>query len=71
VKTEASPDVLGRYAWGRKALNFVQCKNCGCVMWWERASPDPEKKMGVNMRMFDPAVLAAAQVEKLDGANDW
>jgi hypothetical protein len=40
-------------------------------MWWERVVPDPEKKMGVNMRMFDPAVLAAAEVEKLDGASEW
>ncbi len=39
-------------------------------MWWERVAPDPEKEMGVNMRMFDPAVVAAAQVEKLDGASD-
>ncbi len=71
VKTEAAPDALVRYSWGRRALNFVHCKSCGCVMWWERVTPDPEKKMGVNMRMFEPAVLAAAQVEKLDGASDW
>jgi hypothetical protein len=34
------------------------------------ATTDPEKKMGVNMRMFESSVLAAAQVEKLDGASD-
>ena len=40
-------------------------------VWWERVTPDPEKKMGVNLRMFEPAVLSAAQVEKLNGADDW
>jgi hypothetical protein len=40
-------------------------------VWWERTTSDPEKKMSVSMRMFDPAVLAAAQVEKLNGAEDW
>jgi hypothetical protein len=29
----------------------------------------PNKKIGVNMRMFDPAILADAQVEKFDGAS--
>jgi hypothetical protein len=60
-----------RYSWGRKELAFVHCKNCGYLMWWERVTPDPEKKMGVNLRMFEPAVLSAAQVEKLNGADDW
>ena len=69
VKTEALPDALVRYSWGRKELNFVHCKTCGCVMWWERVTPDPEKKMGVNMRMFDPDIVGKAQVEKLDGAS--
>ena len=71
VKTEAAPEALAKYSWGRKDLAFVHCKNCGCVMWWERVTPDPERKMGVNIRMFEPAVLAAAQVEKLNGAEDW
>jgi hypothetical protein len=71
VKTESAPEALVRYAWGRKELSFVHCRSCGCVMWWERVTPDPEKKMGVNLRMFDPTVLAAAQVEKLNGAEDW
>jgi len=69
VKLEAPPDALVKYSWGRKALSFVHCKSCGCVMWWERTVPDPEKKMGVNMRMFDRLVLDKAQVEKLDGAS--
>jgi len=71
VKTEAAPEALVKYSWGRKDLYFVHCNTCGCMMWWERVKPDLEKKMGINMRMFDPAILAAAQVEKLDGANDW
>jgi len=71
VKIEASADVLRRYLWGAKELAFVRCKNCGCVVWWEQAASNPEAKMGVNLRMFDPAVLDAAEVKKLDGASLW
>lgn len=56
------------YAWGRKALRFVRCARCGCLMYWERVVPAPERRMGVNIRNFDPAVLAAARVVPLDGA---
>ena len=56
------------YAWGQKALYFVRCRTCGCVMWWERAKPDLERKMGVNWRNFPLALVEATKVRKLDGA---
>lgn len=57
-----------KYKWGVKALNFVRCKTCGCVMWWERVKPNPERKMGVNWRNFPLAVVEKTKVRTLDGA---
>jgi hypothetical protein len=68
VRIEAKPKATRGYSWGRKALRFVRCAECGCVMYWERARPDPERKMGVNARTFDPAALRRARITPLDGA---
>jgi hypothetical protein len=70
VKVEAKPKALDRYSWGRKVLNFVRCADCGCVMCWERASPDPKKHMGVNARNFEPDALGSVRMVFLDGADE-
>ena len=59
------------YSWGRKALNFVRCASCGCVMAWERKRPRKVNYMGVNARNFDADVLAAVRIRLLDGADTW
>ena len=56
--------------WGRKALRFVRCRQCGCVMHWERIEPVEGSKMGVNARNFPAGTLAGVPVELLDGAAD-
>lgn len=64
-KTEAVPEALAKYLGPQRAcLRPLQELRLHHV-----ATPDPQKKIG-NMRMFEPAVLAPAQVEKLDGAED-
>jgi hypothetical protein len=68
VRVEAGPTATRGYSWGRKNLRFVRCATCGCVMCWQRVSPDPERKMGVNARNFEPAVLRKVPVRPLDGA---
>jgi hypothetical protein len=69
VRVEAEPRAIDAYAWGRKNLRFVRCANCGCVMCWQRVSPDPERKMGVNARNFEPAALRSARRRPFDGAS--
>lgn len=69
VRVEAGPKATRGYAWGRKNLRFVRCAKCGCVMYWERISPDPERKMGVNARNFDPDALGSVRMRHLDGAS--
>jgi hypothetical protein len=68
VRIEAGPKATRGYSWGRKALRFVRCATCGCVMCWQRVSPDPARKMGVNARNFDLEVLRKLPVRPLDGA---
>ena len=69
VRVEAAPKATRDYSWGRKNLRFVRCATCGCVMCWERISPHPENRMGVNARNFEPEVLRSVRVVPLDGAS--
>lgn len=69
VRVEASRRATRGYSWGRKKLRFVRCADCGCVMCWERVSPDPERQMGVNARNFDPDIIGSVPVRFLDGAT--
>lgn len=56
------------YMWDDRSIEFHRCKTCGNVTHWapvDRAMP----RMGVNARLLDLAVVAAARVRKLDGAG--
>lgn len=69
VRIQGQRGALRSYVWGRKNLKFVRCATCGCVMFWQRVQPDPQRKMGVNARNFDLAVLRTIPVRPLDGAT--
>lgn len=58
------------YVWGDRCLELHRCTTCGCVTHWTPIKDDIER-MGVNARLMDPAVVAAAQVRRLDGADTW
>jgi len=68
VSVQAAPGATETYRWGRKALDFVRCKSCGCVVNWQRVVPVPGGRMGVNARLFDPEQLGPVKIELLDGA---
>jgi hypothetical protein len=54
------------YMWGSKTLEFHRCRVCGTVTHWahiDRSWP----RVGVNARLMEPAVLAAARVRKSSG----
>ena len=56
------------YLWGSRSSAIHRCRSCGCVSHW--AATDPKRdRMGVNARLMDPEVLAAARVRHLDGAD--
>jgi hypothetical protein len=50
-------------------LAFRSCRVCGCTVDWR--SLTPHNRMGINARLFDPQVLAAARMRRLDGADTW
>lgn len=71
VRLVSVPGATESYAWGRKALKFVRCATCGCVMSWVRARARKENHMGVNARNLDPAIIDSVRIRRLDGASTW
>jgi hypothetical protein len=68
VRVRAARGATRAYVWGVGMLRFVRCATCGCVSHWERVRRDGSKKVGVNARNLDPAVLTRCRVRKLDAA---
>lgn len=66
VRVVAGDGATHRYLWGDRMIAFVRCATCGCVTHWEAVDPTYDR-MGVNARMFEPAVVAAAAVREIDG----
>jgi hypothetical protein len=58
------------YMWGDRSLESHRCKTCGCITHWVAVDKTLDR-MGVNARLMDPVVLAAARVRKFDGADSW
>lgn len=56
------------YSWNGRHVDFHRCAECGCLTHWEPRDA-ARKRRGVNARLLDPDVLAAATVRHLDGAN--
>jgi hypothetical protein len=68
VRIVPAPGATDVYAWGDRTIEFHRCKACGCVTHWAPIDRT-EDRMGVNARLMDIAVVAAARVRKLDGAG--
>ncbi|MGH6871336.1 MAG: GFA family protein [Rhizomicrobium sp.] len=58
------------YMWGDRDLEFHFCGTCGCVTHWWPVDKSLDR-MGVNARLMEPEILAAARVRKFDGADTW
>lgn len=68
VRIDAKRGTTDSYSWGRKALRFIRCTRCGCVMCWQRAKAGVDGEMGVNARNFPPELLTSVRVRQFDGA---
>lgn len=55
------------YEWDDRSIQFHRCVSCGCVTHWSANDPGVNR-MGVNARLMELEVLAAARVRHLDGA---
>ncbi len=69
VALEAASDALESYAWGPKNVDFYRCANCGCMTHWLPRSAK-RNRMGINTRMLDASLIAAAEIGREDMAGD-
>lgn len=56
------------YRQGDCALDTWHCGTCGCTTHWTAVDPEYER-VGVNMRMFEPAVWKDLPRKLVDGAS--
>lgn len=61
-------DGTDTYVWGDRALAFHRCKTCGCTTHWQGLG-QYAVRVGVNARLFEPAVLMGLSVRRFDGAS--
>jgi hypothetical protein len=71
VRIRHARGAVDRYAWGDKALRFVRCATCGCIMHWESVEHPRRGRMGVNARNLEPLAIEGVRVRRLDGAKTW
>jgi hypothetical protein len=56
------------YRQGDCALDLWHCPTCGCTTHWTPTDRD-YPRVGVNLRMFDPALLQNLPRRMVDGAS--
>ena len=71
VLIDAPRGALEEFSRRPRGLKFVRCKGCGCVICWDSRSKDPERRLGINTRLLDPALMAGVPVKVLDGDKTW
>lgn len=71
VKIQGHPEATVDYIWGDRSLRTIRCGTCGCVTHWEPLEPTAGARHGVNLRNFDPALIADTRIRKFDGADTW
>ncbi len=71
VSVQGHPENTEDYIWGDRMLRTVRCKTCGIVTHWEPLDPKPGDRHGVNLRNFEPELLASLSVKRIDGADTW
>ncbi len=56
-----------------RTTEFHFCEGCGCIVWWRARSPDAEgrTRLAVNMRMAEPADVAALPIDHFDGLDTF
>jgi hypothetical protein len=56
-----------------KALSFNFCPRCGCLTHWRglRLEADGRRRTAVNVRLSDPASVAAIPIDHFDGLDTF
>ena len=71
VKIHGHPENTDEYIQGDKTLRTVRCNTCGCTTHWEPLDTLTYRRMGVNIRNFEPEVIGDVRIRLLDGADTW
>ncbi len=71
VKIHGHPERTDSYVQGDRTLRVVRCRTCGCTSHWEPLAAEPNGRLGVNIRNFDPALIGSVRMRLLDGADTW
>ena len=71
VAITGHPEHTEGYIQGDRTLCTYRCAHCGVTTHWEPITPEAAGKHGVNLGNFDPALIAAVRVRRLDGADTW
>ena len=50
-------------------LTVFRCARCGIPTHWEPLTAPPHERMGLNARLFDPAMLEGLEVRQVDGRS--
>lgn len=56
------------YRQGDRTLDLWHCGTCGCTTHWTPVDP-AYPRMGINLRMFDPAIWCDLPRRMIDGAR--
>ena len=67
AQVRVTGEVAG-YVQGDRMLTLWHCPTCGCVTHWTAVDPD-YPRMGVNLRMFEPALWEGLPRRLIDGAS--
>jgi hypothetical protein len=61
------------YVRGDRLLASHFCGDCGCMAYWTpfEAGADGRRRMGVNLRLAEPAAVAAIPIRHFDGFDTW
>ncbi len=65
------PENTESYLWGDRTLLNFRCRTCGIATHWEPVERTPGARHGVNLRNFEPSLLASVVVRRFDGADSW
>ena len=71
VTVHGHPESTEAYIQGDKTLRLVRCRTCGCATHWEPLDTERFKRLGVNVRNFDPALIAGVRMRLIDGTDTW
>ncbi|MFZ2988609.1 hypothetical protein [Ideonella sp.] len=71
VLVQGHPENTQEYVCGDRTLKNVRCRTCGIVTHWEPLDSEPGARHGVNLRIFDPELLASVPIRRFDGADTW